>query len=135
MMSNRRADTKPEITFRSMLHRTGLRFRKDRYIRFEQRGVKVDVVFPTAKVALFIDGCFWHRCHEHATTPKRNSDYWLAKFRRNIERDHENTIKLQNLGWRVIRIWEHEVNEPELAEHAVDQVKSIVRSRIAATRG
>ena len=69
MMSNRRADTKPEIAFRSMLHRSGLRFRKDRYIKFERRGVKVDVVFPTEKVAVFIDGCFWHRCPEHATRP------------------------------------------------------------------
>ena len=134
MMSNRRTDTKPEIAFRSMLHRAGLRFRKDRYIKFERRGVKVDVVFPTAMVALFIDGCFWHRCPDHATMPKRNADYWLAKFRRNIERDLENTVELQSLGWQVIRIWEHEVTKPELAEYAVDRVIEVVRSRVAVTR-
>ena len=135
MMSNRRVDTKPEIAFRSMLHRAGLRFRKDRYIRFERRGVKVDVVFPTEKVALFIDGCFWHRCPEHATSPKRNAEYWLAKFRRNIERDGENDTNLSKLGWRVVRIWEHEVKEPELAEHAVYRVLEIVRARNNGSRG
>ena len=129
MMSNRRADTKPEIAFRSMLHRAGLRFRKDRYIRFERRGVKVDVVFPTEKVAVFIDGCFWHRCPEHATSPKRNAEYWLAKFRRNIERDGENTSSLERLGWRVVRIWEHEVTNSELGEHALARVLKIVHDR------
>ncbi len=112
-----------------MLHRAGLRFRKDRYIKFERRGVKVDVVFPAARVALFIDGCFWHRCPEHATMPKRNSEYWLAKFRRNVERDAENNESLRQLGWRVVRIWEHEVTHPELIEHAVERVSGIVRAR------
>ena len=128
MMSNRRADTKPEVAFRSMLHRSGLRFRKDRYIKFEHRGVKVDVVFPTEKVALFIDGCFWHRCPEHATMPTRNYDYWLAKFRRNMERDDSNDENLRRLGWRVMRVWEHEVKNTELAEIAVERVIRVVRS-------
>ena len=129
MMSNRRTDTKPEIAFRSMLHRAGLRFRKDRYIKFERRGVKVDVVFPTAMVALFIDGCFWHRCPEHATMPTRNHDYWSAKFQRNMDRDRSNDRNLQEMGWQVIRVWEHEVKEQELAEHAVLRVTSAVRHR------
>ena len=127
MMSNRRADTKPEITFRSMLHRSGLRFRKDRYVKLETRGVKVDVVFPTQRVAVFIDGCFWHRCPEHATMPTRNYEYWLAKFRRNIERDASNDDQLKNLGWRVLRVWEHEVKDHELAQYAVDRVKTAVQ--------
>jgi len=129
MMSNRRTDTKPEIAFRSMLHRSGLRFRKDRYIKFERRGVKVDVVFPTEKVAVFIDGCFWHRCPEHATMPTRNYEYWSTKFQRNMDRDRSNNQNLQNLGWQVIRIWEHEVKDIELAEHAVLQVRSALRHR------
>ena len=112
-----------------MLHRTGLRFRKDRYIKFEIRGVKADVVFPTQKVAVFIDGCFWHRCQEHATMPVRNRDYWAAKFRRNIDRDRSNDENLYRLGWRVIRVWEHEVKNPELAEHAVNRVISSVRDQ------
>ena len=133
MMSNRRADTKPEVAFRSMLHRAGLRFRKDRYIKFEHRGVKVDVVFPSARVALFIDGCFWHRCPEHATMPTRNRDYWLAKFRRNMDRDATNNENLHQLGWRVVRVWEHEVKNPELAEIAVEQVVRVVRGEAVPT--
>jgi DNA mismatch endonuclease (patch repair protein) len=129
MMSNRRVDTKPEVAFRSALHRAGLRFRKDRYIKLERRGVSVDVVFPSPRVALFIDGCFWHRCPEHATMPKRNSEYWLTKFRRNVERDAEHNETLQELGWRVVRIWEHEVRHPELIRHAVERVSKIVRAR------
>ena len=129
MKSNRRADTKPEVAFRSMLHRSGLRFRKDRYIKFERRGVKVDVVFPTERVAVFVDGCFWHRCPEHATMPKRNSEYWSTKFRRNIERDRENSENLHETGWLVMRIWEHEVKNPELAEYAVERVVDSVRAR------
>ncbi len=127
MMSNRRSDTKPEIAFRSMLHRSGLRFRKDRYIKLEPRGVKVDVVFPTERVAVFIDGCFWHRCPEHATMPTRNYDYWLAKFQRNMDRDASNNENLQRIGWRVLRVWEHEVKDAELAQHAVDRVEAAVR--------
>ena len=127
MMSNRRTDTKPEISFRSMLHRSGLRFRKDRYVKFETRGVKVDVVFPTQRVAVFIDGCFWHRCPEHGTMPTRNYEYWLAKFRRNMDRDAANNENLRSIGWRVLRVWEHEVKDIELAQYAVDRVKSAVQ--------
>ncbi len=127
MKSNRRADTKPEVAMRSMLHRAGLRFRKDRYIKFERRGVKADVVFPSARVVLFVDGCFWHRCPEHATMPTRNYDYWHAKFRRNMERDRANNEQLQALGWRVVRIWEHEVKDPELSAHAVARIVALVR--------
>ena len=128
MQSNKRADTKPEILFRSLLHRAGLRFRKDRYIPLDSRGVKVDVVFVKAQVAVFMDGCFWHRCPEHATMPIRNRGYWLAKFQRNIDRDISNTEQLQQKGWRVMRIWEHELKDEELAAHAVQRVKSVVKS-------
>lgn len=128
MQSNKRADTKPEILFRSLLHRAGLRFRKDRYIPLDSRGVKVDVVFVRAQVAVFMDGCFWHRCPEHATMPTRNRGYWLAKFQRNIDRDISNTEQLQQKGWRVMRVWEHELKDEELAMHAVQRVKSVVKS-------
>lgn len=128
MQSNKRADTKPEILFRSLLHRAGLRFRKDRYIPLDSRGVKVDVVFVKAQVAVFMDGCFWHRCPEHATMPTRNRGYWLAKFQRNMDRDISNTQQLQEKGWRVMRIWEHELKDEELAAYAVQRVKSVVKS-------
>jgi DNA mismatch endonuclease (patch repair protein) len=67
-----------------------------------------DVVFTRAKVAVFLDGCFWHRCPEHATTPSTNRDYWIAKFERNVERDHAVDRSLAGDGWTVVRVWEHE---------------------------
>ncbi len=128
MQSNRRADTKPEVLLRSLLHRAGLRFRKDKYIKLEPRGVKVDVVFSKARVAVFMDGCFWHRCPEHGTMPTRNHEYWRAKFQRNIERDQRTNKELRRLGWTVLRVWEHEVVDSDLADHAVSQIKEIVTS-------
>jgi len=105
---NRRADTKPEVRVRSDLHRRGLRFRKDLLIR--AAGVKVhpDVVFTKARVAVFVDGCFWHGCPEHQVVPKSNRDYWVPKLRRNVERDRAADEALGADGWIVIRVWEHE---------------------------
>ena len=80
MLSNRRVDTKPERQLRSHLHRNGLRFRKDFLIRAEALSVRADVVFPARKVAVFVDGCFWHQCPEHATMPRTNRDFWEPKL-------------------------------------------------------
>lgn len=76
-------------------------------------------MFTRAKVAVFIDGCFWHGCPLHATYPKRNSDYWLPKLRRNIERDRETDQLLRDAGWLVLRFWEHE--PPDDVAHRVEQ--------------
>ena len=127
MLGNRRVDTKPEVLLRSLLHRAGLRFRKDRLIRLGVRRVRPDVVFGRQRVAVFMDGCFWHRCPEHGTMPATNHTYWLAKFQTNIARDARNNAALKDEGWRVIRIWEHEVLDPDLAQHAVSRVVSVVR--------
>lgn len=108
MLANRRTDTKPEIALRSALHVRGLRFRKDHQLALADRRVRPDVVFTRAKVAVFLDGCFWHRCPEHATTPATNTDYWIAKFERNVERDRAVDRSLAADGWTVIRVWEHE---------------------------
>ncbi|MBN8866049.1 MAG: very short patch repair endonuclease [Solirubrobacterales bacterium] len=108
MRANRRADTKPEVAVRSALHRLGLRFRKHHPIRLPNRLVKPDVVFTRQKVAVFIDGCFWHGCPEHGTTPKANSDYWKPKLERNKARDREVDLGLAAAGWTVIRVWEHD---------------------------
>lgn len=70
--------------------------------------VHVDVAFTAAKVAVFVDGCFWHRCPEHATMPKRNVEFWEPKLRRNVERDRIVDVALADAGWTVIRCWEHE---------------------------
>ena len=93
-------DTAAEIALRSALHGLGLRYRLHRRIE----GVVVDVVFPTAKVAVFVDGCFWHGCPLHATFPKSNQSYWLPKLAENKERDQRQSEKLSTTGWTVIRL-------------------------------
>jgi DNA mismatch endonuclease, patch repair protein len=108
MMANRRVDTGPERALRSYLHCGGLRFRKDFRIRAEGVSVRADVVFPASKLAVFVDGCFWHQCPEHATMPKRNREFWSAKLQGNVERDQRVDRALTRAGWVVIRCWEHE---------------------------
>jgi DNA mismatch endonuclease, patch repair protein len=106
--ANGRTDTKPERALRSQLHRRGMRFRKDFPIRVGRRLVRPDVVFTGARVAVFLDGCFWHSCPEHGTSPRRNSTYWTRKLHMNVERDRRVTAELGREGWHVIRVWEHE---------------------------
>ena len=118
MRSNRRSDTKPEVLLRSALHRSGLRFRKDYAIRLPSgRVVHADIAFPPRKVAVFVDGCFWHCCPRHGTVPKSNQSYWIPKLGENVERDKRVTESLLSEGWQVIRIWEH--------VHPVDAAKQI----------
>lgn len=108
MKANRRSDTRPEVELRSRLHRAGLRFRKDFTVVVGGRKVRPDVVFTRQRVAVFVDGCFWHCCPEHGTAPARNVEYWRPKLARNVERDRATTAALEADGWRVVRIWEHE---------------------------
>lgn len=109
MSSNRRTDTRPEMSLRSELHRQGHRFRKDLPIRLGGRSVRPDIVFTRARVVVFCDGCFWHRCPEHATDPKTNSDYWMRRLRANVQRDRDADRLLLSTGWTVVRVWEHEI--------------------------
>lgn len=106
--ANKRVDSKCEVALRSHLHRRGLRFRKDLLVRVEGLRVHPDVVFTKAKVAVFVDGCFWHGCPTHATTPKSNTSYWGPKLAANGMRDRRVDAALAAGGWTVIRIWEHE---------------------------
>ena len=109
MKGNRRANTKPETHLRSSLHALGLRFRKD--LRFEVGGrfVRPDIVFTRRKLAVFVDGCFWHLCPEHGRIPGgTNAQYWQAKLSRNARRDKADTAALEDAGWLVVRVWEHE---------------------------
>jgi DNA mismatch endonuclease (patch repair protein) len=108
MKGNRRADTKPEVAIRSALHSLGFRFRKDHSIEAGQIRVKADLVFTRKRVAVFIDGCFWHGCPEHGRTPKANVHYWGPKLQRNTRRDRLVTEALERDGWVVLRLWEHE---------------------------
>lgn len=109
MQSNRGRDTGPEIALRSALHHLGLRFRKNLLIRTAS-GVKVrpDIVFTKARVAIFVDGCFWHCCPDHATTPRRNGQFWRAKLQANVNRDRRVDQALSADGWQLLRVWEHE---------------------------
>ena len=118
MRSNRRADTKPEVLLRSVLHRSGLRFRKDFAIRLPTgKVVHCDIAFTRRKLAVFVDGCFWHCCPEHGTIPKSNQAYWVPKLKQNVARDRATDDGLRAAGWRVLRLWEH-VN-PEAAKFEV----------------
>lgn len=121
---NRRADTKPEVALRSNLHRRGLRFRKDFPIDSARRRVRPDIVFTKARVAVFVDGCFWHCCPDHHVTPRTNRDYWVPKLRRNVARDRETEALLASEGWWVVRVWEH-----ESLEGAADRIASMVEKR------
>jgi DNA mismatch endonuclease (patch repair protein) len=107
MRANRRVDTRPEIELRSKLHRRGLRFRKHASIDAAGLRVRPDIVFPRRRLAVFVDGCFWHGCPDHGTQPRANGKYWSEKFSRNRERDQRVNGHLRNAGWEVLRIWEH----------------------------
>lgn len=118
MQANRRANTKPEVRLRSALHALGYRFRKDFVVRVDNTRVRPDIVFTRRKVAVFVDGCFWHVCPEHGRQPTTNEWYWAPKLRRNMERDRRADELLSGAGWIVIRVWEH-----ESLESAVDLVR------------
>lgn len=108
MKANRRVDTRPEALLRSALHQQGLRFRKDVYLRVGDVRTKADIVFRPRRIAVYLDGCFWHSCPEHGQLPRANRAYWKPKLERNVRRDEEVTRALEVDGWTVIRIWEHE---------------------------
>jgi len=107
MKANRRADTKPELALRSALHALGYRYRKDCRLDLPLRRVRPDIAFTSRKVAVFVDGCFWHACPDHGSKPKNNEWYWSPKLARNVERDRAVDAALEAEGWTVVRLWEH----------------------------
>jgi DNA mismatch endonuclease (patch repair protein) len=109
MSAIRSENTKPEIVLRKALWARGLRFRK--YYGKE----KIDIAFPSKKLAIFVDGCFWHGCPTHSHLPKSHEDYWHPKLKKNVERDRAKNERLEAEGWKVIRFWEHELNDIEKA--------------------
>lgn len=110
MQSNRGRDTKPELAVRRALYAGGLRYRVNYRPEPSLRST-ADIVFTRARVAVFIDGCFWHGCPEHYQRPGSNRDYWDPKIARNRERDAETVERLRESGWTVLRYWEHEPPE------------------------
>jgi len=123
MQANKGRDTKPELALRRAVHGLGLRYRVSvRPLSAIRR--TADLVFTRVKVAVFLDGCFWHGCPQHHTKARTNAEYWAEKVTRNRERDAETDRLLEEAGWKVIRVWEHE--DPLEAAHRVAEV---VRSR------
>lgn len=117
MQSQRVRDTAPEMALRRELHRRGLRYRVDYPVLPRRRA---DIVFTKARVAVFVDGCFWHGCPEHGTWPQNNAEWWRTKIEANRARDANTDERLRADGWTVVRVWEHE-DAPSAAarvEHA-----------------
>ncbi len=121
MQVQRRRDTSCEMEIRSLLHAAGLRYRVDArpLPRWRRRA---DLVFPGVRVAVFVDGCFWHGCAVHRVLPKTNASWWEAKIARNRERDSETDERLRGEGWTVLRIWEHE-DPAEAAARIAEEVR------------
>lgn len=131
MQANRSRDTKPELAVRRRLHSQGLRYRVD-FAPEPTLRRRADIVFTKARVAVFIDGCFWHACPEHGRKVfSQNADYWHQKIARNAARDAETTAKLSDAGWTVLRFWEHE----EALDVAAEVARVVAASRADNGRG
>jgi DNA mismatch endonuclease (patch repair protein) len=128
MQRQTRRDTEPEVRLRSALARRGLRFRKHVRAVPELRR-EVDVLFRSRRVAVFVDGCFWHGCPEHGRPSKSNPYWWAAKIERNKARDRETNEILTDAGWVVLRIWEHED-----LESAVQRVEAVLAQQPTGRR-
>ena len=124
MQKMRRSSTRPETLIRRELHRRGLRFR----VNYRSLPGRPDVVFTSARIAVFVDGCFWHACPDHFVMPKNNREWWREKLEQNVARDRRKDQQLDELGWMVVHAWEHE-DPVEVA----DQIEQLWRSRRSKT--
>jgi DNA mismatch endonuclease, patch repair protein len=122
-------DTAPELALRRELHRRGLRYRVDVPLLGPRRG-RADILFPRARLVVMVDGCFWHRCPDHGLAPRGNGDWWRQKLDRNVARDRRTDAELAELGWKVIRVWEHE--SPAIA---ADRIEVVVRDSRSTGEG
>lgn len=130
MQGNKRQDTKPELLVRQRLREAGLTGYR---LQWKKAPGRPDIAFPGRKIAIFVNGCFWHRCpHCNPSVPKRNVEFWEAKFRRNIERDKRAISELEALGWTPITIWECELKRDKIDETMARIVEQV---RAADTRG
>ncbi|MFF4163462.1 very short patch repair endonuclease [Streptomyces sp. NPDC001741] len=128
MKRQARRDTTPEVAIRKLLHAAGHRYRLNERVPGMPRRT-IDIAFTRARVAVLIDGCFWHGCPVHATQPKANAQWWRDKLDRNMERDVETTTHLTAAGWTVLRFWEH-----ESAEDVARQIADVVAARSGRSR-
>jgi DNA mismatch endonuclease, patch repair protein len=116
MQKMRRSSTAPEMLIRNELHHRGLRYR----VNFALLPGRPDLAFTLARIAVFVDGCFWHACAEHGILPKNNREWWREKLERNVARDREKDQQLDMAGWVVVHIWEHE--DPVVAADAIEEL-------------
>jgi DNA mismatch endonuclease (patch repair protein) len=130
MRGNRKWDTSPEVRIRSLLHAQGYRFRKNMALALGSTKVRPDIVFTRYRLAIFVDGCFWHRCPVHGTSPRANQWYWGPKLDRNVKRDQLVNEALRAAGWTVVRVWEH-----ESPESAIRKVEDALNSPVARAKG
>jgi DNA mismatch endonuclease (patch repair protein) len=128
MSRQARKDTDPEMAVRRLLYAAGLRYRLQRRVPGMARRT-IDIAFPGLRIAVFMDGCFWHGCPQHATSPKANASWWRTKLDKNVARDIETTQHLEQAGWVVLRFWEHEA-PTVVAERIADEIG---RARSGAT--
>jgi DNA mismatch endonuclease (patch repair protein) len=128
MASVRQKNTDAEIALRRALFRIGLRYRVNFRVLTKPRRV-ADIVFPARKIAVFVDGCFWHGCPKHASWPKRNSEFWRQKIEANRIRDADTNFRLRRMGWIVLRFWEHEspIAAAEIVANQIASAKAISR--------
>lgn len=131
MQGNRKRDTRPELALRRALHRRGMRYRVA--ARPFPAGPVADVLFTRARVAVFVDGCFWHACSEHFTMPRTNLAYWRPKIERNVARDASWEVMLPLAGWVPHHVWEHE--DPETAAEGLVQLVARRRSEVVGASG
>ena len=117
----RQRDTKPEIELRRALHAKGLRYRVQVPVLKKPRRT-ADIVFSSRRIAVFVDGCFWHGCPIHGSRPKSNAAFWHDKIETNMKRDDDTNRRLSDIGWTPIRIWAHEDTHA-----AADQIEAVVR--------
>lgn len=122
MSKIRGRDTKVEVVLRKAVWRNGLRYR----LHAKLPGTP-DLVFPRSKVALFIDGCFWHGCPTHGVRPRTNRAFWAAKLKKNLERDERTNQQLRVMGWKVVRCWEHDVEQR--LDRLIVRIGEAVRNR------
>ncbi|MFC8590815.1 very short patch repair endonuclease [Streptomyces atroolivaceus] len=129
MSRQARRDTAPEVAVRKLLHAAGYRYRLNERVPHMSRRT-IDIAFTRAKVAVFLDGCFWHGCPDHATRPKSNAEWWREKLDKNMARDSETTAHLVAEGWTVLRFWEHQPSAQvaEQVAKAVDHKRSARRT-------
>lgn len=119
MVNQPSRDTAPEMAIRRRLHARGYRYRVDYPVLPRRRA---DIVFPRQRVTVFVDGCFWHQCPEHATKPTANGEWWERKLAANVQRDRDTDRRLRELDWQVVRVWEHEA-----PEESIERIEFVLR--------